>query len=82
LTTFKLEGLSDGDIANLVGEKFDAPEIQTFVEKIPQRSPWYSQQGPPKPPDWVRRWTQQYAAWKMRNGKQLDVVSIGCGERI
>ena len=40
LTTFNLEKLDDGDIAGLVKEKFDAPDIKTLVDK---RFPGYSE---------------------------------------
>ena len=43
LTTFNLEKLDDGDIAGLVKEKFDAPDIKTLVDKIHERFPGYSE---------------------------------------
>ena len=43
LTTFNLEKLDDGDIAGLVKEKFDAPDIKTLVDRILERFPGYSE---------------------------------------
>ena len=43
LTTFNLEELDDGDIAGLVKEKFDAPDIKTLVDKILERFRGYSE---------------------------------------
>jgi hypothetical protein len=73
LTNFKLEGLSNDDTARLIKEKFDAPEVRALVQKILQCSPWFSEQEPPAPPEWVYKWAYHYASWKFRNQKQVEV---------
>jgi hypothetical protein len=76
LTDIKLDRSSSRDLSALISERLDGTQLNAFVEAILERFPWWdAEPGPPKPPDWILRWSNGYMLWKIRRAHR----AIECG---